>query len=151
MNSKNHYRHLTVVTLIVIVIFGTGCGCFQNTVIENKNVEVGTDLLALAEAIASIYPKSSVVMSEQHTIMQSDNITAAWFIRINSTSQAIADFYLQKLEADEWQVDYQAISLRSGNLELFKPGLILQIWLAAAPIEGQTNVSIILARAEMEN
>lgn len=150
MNSKNRYRYLTVITLFVIIIFGTGCACFQKTAPEAKSVDVGTDLLIQAEAIGSIYPKSSVVMSEQHTIMASDDNVAAWFVRINAKSPEIAEFYIQKLEADKWEVDYQAIGIGSANLELYKPGLILQIWLADAPVKGQTNMSIILARTEME-
>jgi hypothetical protein len=158
MNFKNRHRYLTLIALIVLVIFGTGCSCSQKAAPEAKTVPVAkavtvdpaAELLTFAESIASIYPKSDVVMSEKHTIKECDDLTAVWFVRIKAKSPEIAEFYIQKLEADKWEVDYQAIGIGSANLELYKPGLILQIWLADAPVKGQTNMSIILDRAEPE-
>ena len=159
MNLKKGHSNFSLILIAVLVIFGvifvTGCACSQKAepkveaVIEKA--DPAAELLNFAESIASIYPKSDVVMSEPHTIMENDDLAAAWFVRIKAKSPEIAEFYIQKLEADQWEVDYQAIGIGSANLELYKSGIVLQIWLADAPVKGQTNMSILLARAEPEN
>lgn len=148
MNVRSRYPYLALIALVVIALFSTGCACSKKGVCEAKAVDPAEDLLSKAEAIALKYPESEIVMSEKHTIMESDDIVASWFARIDSKSPEIAEFYIENLSAEKWEVDYQAIGPGSANLEFYQPGYILQIWLADAPVKGQTNMSIILVREE---